>query len=82
MVKFNLKDLLNFKSTLIIGFLLLIGFFLLIGYQLQKELLAVYKNQNSVLIKDREGETLFIMPNQKGYRASYFNEIPPRFKEF
>ena len=55
--------------------------FLIEGYFLQKQLIEIYEKQESVVIKDRNGETIFIKPNQKGYWAQYLNEIPPEFKE-
>ncbi|OIO45625.1 MAG: hypothetical protein COY72_01030 [Candidatus Nealsonbacteria bacterium CG_4_10_14_0_8_um_filter_35_10] len=71
----------NFKNVSIIIFVLLICFFLIISSHSQKKLVEIYENQNSLVIKDREGETISVLPNKKGYRAQYINEIPPRLKE-
>jgi len=56
--------------------------FLIGGYFLQKQLIEIYNKQESIVIKDRNGENIFIKPNQKGYWTQYLNEIPPEFKEF
>ena len=56
--------------------------FLIGGYFLQKQLIEIYNEQESIVIKDRNGENIFIKPNQKGYWTQYLNEIPPEFKEF
>ena len=70
----------RFKIILIVSFILLIGF-LLFSYSLDKQLLAIYNQQNSVRVKDREEKEIFILPNQKGYFSRYLDKIPPRFKE-
>lgn len=68
------------KIILIISFILLIGF-LLFSYSLDKQLLAIYNQQNSVRVEDREEKEIFILLNQKGYFSRYLDKIPPRFKE-
>lgn len=77
MSKFNFKKFAFLSSFLIF----LIFFFLVLAYNYQKKLVEIYKNQNSIVIEDREGETISVLPNKKGYRAKYINEIPPRLKE-
>ncbi|MCK4781439.1 transglycosylase domain-containing protein [Candidatus Parcubacteria bacterium] len=70
----------NFKTFLII---LGIGFacFLIFAYVAQKQLIDVYNQQNSIIIKDRAGEIIFIKPNKKGYWAEYLDEVPSEFKK-
>jgi len=70
----------RFKIILIVSFILLIGF-LLFSYSLDKQLLAIYNQQNSVRVKDREEKEIFILPNQKGYFSRYLDKIPLRLKE-
>jgi penicillin-binding protein 1C len=72
----------NFKNVFVISFILLIFIFLIIAYSSQKKLVEIYESQNSIVIKDRNGEIISILPNKKGYRASYIDEIPPELKEF
>lgn len=52
-----------------------------IGYYLQKPLIATYEKGNSIVIKDRKGIEICILPNEKGYWARYVDITPPRFKE-
>ena len=76
----KLSNMAKLKLILIIS---TIGFslFLISGYYLQKNLLAIYNSQKSIVMRDRNGEEIFIKPNQKGYFTRYLDEIPPRFKE-
>ena len=78
MPKFNFKKLVFFSLLLIF----LAFSFLIWDYHFQKKLVEIYQSQNSIVIKDRNGEIISILPNKKGYRASYINEIPPELKEF
>jgi len=59
---------------------LILGGFLL-SFKLKNELLFIYKNNQSVFIKDRNEENIFVKPNSAGYYAEYLNEIPARFKK-
>jgi penicillin-binding protein 1C len=70
----------NFKWILIILFILISSFFLFSWY-LQKQLLTIYNEQNSIIVRDRKGQEIFILPNQKGNFARYLEKIPSRFKE-
>ena len=76
----NLK---NQKPLLIVGLILLaiISAFLITGYFLQKQLITIYDNQNSQIVKDRNGQEIGILPNEKGNFARYFDKIPARVKE-
>ncbi len=67
------------KKLLIL--LIFIPFFLVFAYFAQEKLVKIYQSQNSILVKDRKGETIFVLPNSKGYLAQYLKEIPPRLKE-
>jgi len=83
MLNLNSKKLLNRKYFLSFVIILFIGFvsFLTSSYYLQKQLIDIYNEQNSVVIQDRTGEIIFIEPNEKGYWAEYLDKIPLRFKE-
>jgi len=59
--------------------LLLSGF--LLSLKLKNELLFVYENNQSVFIKDRNGENIFVKPNPAGYYTEYSDKIPTRFKK-
>ena len=63
------------------AFVIFLFFFLSFSYFIQNQLTRIYQNQESLLIKDRRGEEILILPNNKGYFAQYLKEIPPRFKE-
>jgi penicillin-binding protein 1C len=69
-----------FKKGVIFFLILLVGF-LSAGYFAQKKLLTAYKQQNSVIISDRNGQEIFILPNQKGNFARYSEKIPEHLKE-
>lgn len=75
----NLKSKIFFKIGIV--FLLAVFLFLTVSYYLQRDLIANYDRQNSIIFKDRKGNELFILPNQKGYWARYVNKIPPRFEK-
>jgi len=64
-------------SILLIGFII----FCIFNYYLQRQLIEIYNKQNSLIIQDRIGKTIFIEPNEKGYWAEYLDKIPPRFSE-
>lgn len=68
-----------FILTVIIAFFILSGF--LRSSKLKNELLSLYQNNQSVVIKDRSGENIFVKPNSAGYYAEYSDEIPARFKK-
>jgi len=57
-----------------------LGFFLL-SSKLKNELVSLYKNNQSVVIKDRNEENIFMKTNSAGYYAEYSNEIPTQFKK-
>ncbi|PIQ04743.1 MAG: hypothetical protein COW72_03295, partial [Candidatus Nealsonbacteria bacterium CG18_big_fil_WC_8_21_14_2_50_37_10] len=73
----------RFRYIKIFGITLLLGLliFLIISFFLQKQLVAIYNSQESIILKDRLNREIVILPNQKGYWAQYLNEIPPQFKE-
>ena len=58
---------------------LVLGGFLL-SLKLKSELLFVYENNQSIFIKDRNGENIFVKPNSAGFYVEYSNEIPAQFK--
>lgn len=73
----------NRKFFLVTSFSLVILVAFLTGeYFLQRQLITLYENQNSVVIKDRSGQEIGLLPNQKDNFARYSNEIPASFKEF
>lgn len=67
-------------------FLLLLGFFLIValvlidGYYRQKHLVMVNKQQISPVIKDRNGNVLAIIPNQRGYFCQPLDDVPLRVR--
>lgn len=67
-----------FVLAIIIIPLVLGGF--LLSSELKNELLAVYENNQSVIIKDRNGERILVKQNPAGYYAEYLDEIPEQFK--
>jgi len=69
------------KKTLI-TVLILAATFLLAGYYLQRQLLTIYNQQDSLRYTDRKGEEIFVLQNQKGNFSRYTDKIPPLFKEF
>ncbi|MEA1936968.1 MAG: transglycosylase domain-containing protein, partial [Patescibacteria group bacterium] len=60
--------------------LLVLGSFLL-SFKLKNKLVSVYKNNQSVFIKDRNGENIIVKPNSAGYYTEYSDEIPTQFEE-
>jgi penicillin-binding protein 1C len=62
-------------------FILFIFLFLITTYSLKEEILRIYRSQKSIIIKDRKGFEVAILPNERGYFARYLDEIPPSFKE-
>ncbi|MCX6764476.1 MAG: transglycosylase domain-containing protein [Candidatus Nealsonbacteria bacterium] len=71
------------KKRKLIGMLIIsfIFIFLILGFNLQKNLVDICQNQESIIIKDRKEKEIFIIPNQKKYWSIYMNEVPDRFKE-
>jgi len=59
--------------------LILSGF--LLSFELKNKLLFFYRNNQSVIIKDRNNENIFVKPNPAGYFVEYSDEIPARFKK-
>ena len=53
----------------------------LLSLEFKNELLFVYENNQSVFIKDRNDENIFMKPNPAGYYTEYSDEIPARFKK-
>ena len=68
------------KKALIILAVFITGF-LLSSYHLQKELVAIYDQGQSIQILDREGREIAILMNEKETYARYLDEVPSRFKE-
>jgi len=68
------------KKALIILAVFITGF-LLSSYHLQKELVAIYDQGQSIQILDREGREIAILINEKETYARYLDEVPPRLKE-
>ncbi|MDO8590943.1 MAG: transglycosylase domain-containing protein [bacterium] len=58
--------------------LVIIGLFL---YILDRQLITAYKNLESVVILDRNGEIIAIKPNNRGNYARYVNALPEHFKK-
>lgn len=71
---------LDFKKTIFaILIFSLMGFFSL-AFELQKKLIEIYKENESLIILDRNGKEIAILPNKKGNFARYSNEVPENFK--
>lgn len=79
MKKFQLKKRKIIFTVAILVFFSAMGF-LILGIKLKSDLVSVYKNRQSVIIKDRNGENIFLKPNYPGYYAEYSDDIPPDFK--
>lgn len=79
MKKFQLKKRKIIFTVAILVFFSAMGF-LILGIKLKSDLVLVYKNRQSVIIKDRNGENIYLKPNYLGYYAEYSNSIPPDFK--
>lgn len=79
----NSKNLPN-NRFLTIGFILaiILTAFLTGSYFLQKQLIIIYDNQNSTVIKDRNNQEIGILPNERGNFARYLNDIPSDFAKF
>jgi len=54
--------------------------FLILGIKLKSDLVSVYQNRQSIAIKDKNGENIYLKPNYLGYYAEYSNDIPSNFK--
>jgi penicillin-binding protein 1C len=72
----------HLKNQILLLIIFLSFFFLIIAYNLQKKLTETYLSYNSVVLKDRYGEIITLLPNKKGYRVQYIDKIPSHFKEF
>lgn len=83
MLKIELKNLLRIKllKAAIVFFVIFFSLFLITTHYLQERLIDIYEEQNSVLIKDREGKIISMRQNEKGYWAKYLEEIPKTLKE-
>ena len=71
----------KFLLILIAAIIPLILSSFLLSLKFKNELLTVYKNNQSVFIKDRNNENIFVKPNPAGYFVEYSYEIPARFKK-
>lgn len=80
MAKFNI-NFLKSKRMIIFGFTIFLFVFFNLNYYLQKQLIDIYKSRESIILKDRYGQEIFIKPNEKGNFARYLDEVPPWFKE-
>jgi penicillin-binding protein 1C len=72
----------HLKNQILLLIIFLSFFFLIIAYNLQKKLTETYLSYNSVVLTDRYGEIITLLPNKKGYRVQYIDKIPSHFKEF
>ena len=83
MLDLDYKKLLKHKCLLVFVIILFTGFvsFSISGYYLQKQLMNIYNQQNSVVLQDRTGNIISIQPNLKGYWSQYLDEVPLRFEE-
>lgn len=59
-------------------FLLAVSF---LGCRLNLELLQIYESNQSRIIRDRKGEIVAVLPNERGYYAVYADEVPERLEE-
>ncbi len=71
----------NQKNSKFLYLTAILAIFLIAEYSLQKQILTIYDSQRSVIIEDRNGEEISIVPNQKGYWSRESELIPLRFKE-
>jgi penicillin-binding protein 1C len=82
-MKLHLKKLTKINLSLAIIVILFFSILALAitSYYLQKELMTNYDNLNSLLVKDRNGQEIFIEQNKNGYWARYLDKVPSRFEE-
>jgi penicillin-binding protein 1C len=71
----------TFKKLFIFLSLIFLFSFLIWAYFQQKFLTEIYQKQKSTVIRDRNGEIIIVLPNERGYRNQPIQEIPRRFKE-
>jgi len=75
--------MLKSRPILIIGTVIFFSLLLFLGvtYHLQKQLINIYESRESLIIRDRYGQEIFIKPNQRDNLARYLEKIPPKFAE-
>lgn len=73
----------SLKSIKILGIIIILCVcsILVVGYSLQEQLMGIYQSRESLVIKDRHSQEIFIQPNQDGYWARYQGEFPDRLKQ-
>jgi membrane carboxypeptidase/penicillin-binding protein PbpC len=81
MNKIFIKRLVIILAGAFLAFVVLAGVFLFWSFHAKETLLNFYQNNESVLVSDRSGQTLFLKPNDSTYYARYEEKIPPRFTE-
>lgn len=78
-----LKKILKFcKWIFLIIIIFFVVFFLAVyiwSQQVISDLLENYQNRESLIVKDRDGEIIYIKPNQYGYYTLYFDDLPEEF---
>ena len=67
--------------SITIAIILLFAEFLILSFNLKNQLVSEYKNRESVIITDRNGQILSIEPNSDGYYSQYLEVVPENFKE-
>ncbi len=63
------------------AFAVLVTALLVLFFALEQTLLVKYQALESVLIKDRHGGIISVLPNAKGEYSNYLSELPKRFKQ-
>lgn len=78
------KQIMEKKKYILTALVVSVFVLLLTAYFCQKQLLEIYLNSNSLIVKDRFGKIIAIKQNPKGYWTQYLtnSEIPGRFKTF
>lgn len=69
------------KKQLTASFLSAVFIFLISGYFMQKQLIDIYKSNESFILKDRKNEEIAVLQNKNGYWARYSDLLPDRFKQ-
>lgn len=62
------------------GLAVVIGFLFWL-YILQKKMVEEYRNQQSLVVLDRNSEVLCLEPNEKGNYSQHVENVPEKFKE-
>lgn len=65
-----------------LGFIvILLLFVLFFAYKLNLDLLEAYERNQSAIIRDRNGNIIAVLPNERGHYAVYAEEVPGHIEE-